>query len=148
MLEALIFKRLSQHLQKNKSIAPEQFRFRKGTNIENAVFTLTDIILTPLNHRQQIVGIFCDLSKAFECINLVILLNTLFYCEIWGTCYCWIKSYHTNRKHKVNVSTQYLGEESSSNWKTIISGVSQSSILGPLLFLVYIWSPVWNISHC
>jgi hypothetical protein len=47
--------------------------FRKGTNIENAVFTLTDIILTSLNHRQQIVGIFCDLSEAFECINLVII---------------------------------------------------------------------------
>lgn len=104
-------------------------------------------ILTPLNHRQQIVGIFCGLSKEFECINLVILLNTLFYYGVWGTCYCWVKSCHTNRKHKVNISTQYLGEESSSNWKTIITGVSQSSILGPLLFLVYIYDLLYGIYH-
>lgn len=58
-----------------KILAPEQCRFRKRTDIENAVFTLTDIMLTSLNHQQQTVGIFCDLSKAFECINLVILLN-------------------------------------------------------------------------
>jgi hypothetical protein len=50
-----MFKRLNQHLQLNKILAPEQFRFRKGTTIENAIFTLTDM-LTSLNHRQQIVG--------------------------------------------------------------------------------------------
>jgi hypothetical protein len=82
VLEALMFKRLNQHLQLNKILAPEQIRFRKGTNIENAVFTLTDILLTSLNHQQQIFGIFCDLYKAFECINLVILLNKLFYCGV------------------------------------------------------------------
>jgi hypothetical protein len=130
-----MFKRLNQRLQSNKILAPEQFRFRKGTNIENAVFTLTDIILTSLNHRQQIVSIFCDVSKAFEYINLVILLNKLFYFGVWGTCYYSIKSCLTNRKQKVNVST-HLGEESSWNWKSIIVGVSQGSISGPLLFLV------------
>ena len=147
VLEALMFERLNQHLQSNKILAPGQFRFRKRTNIENAVFTLTDNILTSLNHWKQIVGIFCDLSNAFECINHVILLNKLFYSWVGGTCYYWIKSCLTNRKQKVNISTHYLGEESSANWKTIVSGVSQGSILGPLLFLVYIRDLLFGIYH-
>jgi hypothetical protein len=52
VLEALMFKRLNQRLQLKKILAPGQFRFRKGTSTENAVFTLTDIILTSLNHRK------------------------------------------------------------------------------------------------
>jgi hypothetical protein len=147
VLEALMFKRLNQHLQLNKILAPGQFRFRKETNIENAVFTLTDIIHTSLNHLKQIVGTFRDLSKAFECINLVILRNKLFYSGVGGTCYYWIKSCLTNRKQTVNTSTHYLGEESSSNWKTIVSGVSQVSILGSLLFLVYIHDLLYGIYH-
>jgi len=59
----------------------------------------------------------------------------------------WIKSCLSNRKQKVNISTQYLGEESSSSWKTIISGVPQGSILGPLLFLVYIHELLNGIYH-
>jgi hypothetical protein len=50
----------NQHLQSNKILPPEQLRLRKGTNIENAIFSLMDIIFTSLNHWQQIVGIFCD----------------------------------------------------------------------------------------
>ena len=71
-------------MQLNKILAPEQFRFRIGTNVENVSFILTDTVLTSLNDWQQGVGIFCDLSKAFYCVNHVILVNKLFHYGVGG----------------------------------------------------------------
>ena len=84
-------------------MALEQFGFRKESNIEKAVFALTDYILTSLNWRQQIGGIFCDLSKAFDCVNHEILLAKLHHFGIRGVVLNWFKTYISNRKqpHKI-----------------------------------------------
>jgi hypothetical protein len=79
ILEKIMPNRLNHHLQMNEILALEQFGFRKGSNIENAVFSLTDSILTALNRRQYVEGIFCDLSKAFDCVNHEIILTKLHY---------------------------------------------------------------------
>jgi hypothetical protein len=84
-----MFKRLEQHLVSNNILATEQFGFRKGAHIENAVFTLTDNILTSLNQHQQVGGIFSDLTKAFDCVNHTILLNKLRYDGIRRNCHHW-----------------------------------------------------------
>jgi hypothetical protein len=74
-----MFKRLEQHLESNHILAAEQFGFRKDISIENAIFTLTNNVLTELNQWHQEGGIFCDLTKAFDCVNPNILLNKLYY---------------------------------------------------------------------
>jgi hypothetical protein len=128
-LETLLFNRLQLHLQSNEIFVPKQFRFRKGINMENAIFTLMDAILISLNHQQQIAGMFCNLSKASDCLNYVILLHKLFHYRVQETCDYWIKLYLTNRKQKVNMSTQNPGAKSSSNWETVNSGVPQDFVL-------------------
>jgi hypothetical protein len=93
------------------------------------------------------VRIFCNLSKALDCVKRVILLNKLFHYRVRGTCDHWFKSYLTNRKQKVVISKQNLGEESFSSWETIINAVPQVSILGPLLFLIYINGILYGLYH-
>jgi hypothetical protein len=78
IVETIMFKRLEQHPESNSILNREQFGFRNGVYIENAIFSLTNNILTSLNQRQQVGGIFCDLTKAFNCVNHTILLNKLY----------------------------------------------------------------------
>jgi hypothetical protein len=120
-----MFKRLEQHLESNNILATEQFGFKKGVHIENAVFTLTDNILTSLNQQPQVGGVVCDLTKAFDCINHTILLNKLHYFGMRGECHTWFKSYLENMKQQVSISPHILENEKSSNWETVNSGVPQ-----------------------
>jgi len=112
ILETIMFNRLFQYVQTNEILAPEQFGFRKGSHREKAIFTLTNNTLTSLNKRELIGGIFCDLTKAFDCVNNEILLAKLQYYGIRGTSYNWFKSYIANRRQKVKVALQTHRQES------------------------------------
>ena len=75
ILERVMLNRLVQHLEVNKILSAAQFGFWKDFHIDDAVFFLLNNIITQLDQRMQVGGIFCDLTKAFDCINHGILLN-------------------------------------------------------------------------
>jgi hypothetical protein len=75
VFKRIIYDRLLQHIEANNILASEQFSFRPSASTGKASFRLIDKILKSLNNRIMVGGIFCDLHKAFNCVNHSILLK-------------------------------------------------------------------------
>jgi hypothetical protein len=89
-----------------------------------------------MNERKVVEGIFCDLQKAFDCVNHDILLTKLEFYVVTGTTLKLINFYLEGRYQKVILDKNL--HNSNSGWGEIWHSVPQGSILGPLLFLLYI----------
>jgi len=70
ILEKIIVKRIQEHVTQYQIVLNEQYGFRRGVSPDNAIYTLIQEILLAMNNKQIVGGIFCDLSKAFDCVNL------------------------------------------------------------------------------
>ena len=89
-----------------------------------------------MNNKSKIGGIFCDLQKAFDCVNHSILLDKLEFYGIEGKFKALIKSYLSDRHQKVILNNNNNNKSnSSSKWELIKNGVPQGSVLGPPTFL-------------
>ena len=97
-----------------------------------ALLDICDQITHQLDSKAFSLGIFIDLSKAFDTIDHNILIAKLENYGVRGIALNWYKSYLTNRKQCVEI------DGNTSTLKSITCGVPQGSILGPLLFLIYI----------
>jgi hypothetical protein len=97
---------------------------------------LTDSIHTALNQPQQVGGIFCDLCKAFDCINNKILIDKLHHYGVHGVNIKRFESYLADRKQGVDIISPSQQQEVSSRWEESKYGIPQGSILGPLLFII------------
>jgi hypothetical protein len=125
VLEKVMYNRLSHYLQTNNILDPEQFGFRKGISTENTAFKPTDSIFKSINQKIHVGGIFCDLAKAFDCVNHEILLTKLHFNGIQGTMVDWFRSYLTGRKQQIEIKPSNATQSTYSNWRTIEHGVLQ-----------------------
>jgi hypothetical protein len=132
ILEKIVANRLIKYLEINNLISPNQFGFRAKHSTVYPMFSLTSAAARALNNKKMFLVLFCDLRKAFETCDINILLKKLSKLGILGCELSWFKSYLTNRKQFVIIN------DAVSDLLDILIGVPQGSILGPLLFLLYI----------
>ena len=132
LFEKIIYSRIYSFAQSHGIINSNQFGFRKSHSTSHAVNYSVKIIDDALREQKHVLGIFVDLSKAFDTIDHKTLLVKLNRYGIRGQAQSLIKSYLSRRTQY----TEVLGEKS--DRLTIEYGVPQGSVLGPLLFLLYI----------
>ena len=132
ILERIVFTRLYDFLLKHKLLHDSQYGFRQNFSTDMAIIELQDRIIRELNNGKEVLAVFMDLSKAFDALSHKILLQKLPYYGVRGVCHNWFVSYLSNRQQ----FTVY--DSLNSSFRTINTGVPQGSILGPLLFLIYI----------
>ena len=132
ILEKLMYKSLIDYIHKNWILTDCQYGFRSNVSTNYAIIELVDKITKAIENNEFTVGIFLDLSKAFDTVNHDILLSKLYFYGIRGSCHAWIKDYLSNRKQIVKYNQIRSSE------RLISCGVPQESVLGPLLFLIYI----------
>ena len=124
--------RLTNFLNRHRLLSDQQYGFRQNLSTDFALLELSDKIAEAIDRKKFMIGIFVDLSKAFDTLNHNILLQKLISYGIRGSVNDWFRSYLEDREQFV------LLNDVSSNKRKITTGVPQGSILGPLLFLVYI----------
>ena len=130
--EKLMHSRVLDFLDKNNSLFENQYGFRPGRSCEHALLNAQNSILHSLNKNQVSLLLLLDYSKAFDLLDHDTLLCKLEHYGIRGIAKEWFKSYLSNRKQFVSINGTY------SDSKSIDYGVPQGSILGPLLFVIYI----------
>lgn len=132
ILEKILNKRLVGYLETNNIIADNQYGFRKGKSTEDAVLHLTEIVTRNLNSKLKTIGLFLDLSKAFDTVSIPLLLNKLSDIGIRGIVHDIFKSYLSNRSQRVII------DDIVSRDTELTFGVPQGSVLGPTLFIIYV----------
>jgi hypothetical protein len=132
ILEKIVATRLTDFLSINNLLSPNQFGFRPSHSTSHPMTLLLNKISEAQNAKKHSLIIFCDLKKAFDTCNHRILLTKLHDLGIRNMELNWFSSYLSDRKQFVTI------DEKNSKLLTISTGVPQGSILGPLLFLLYI----------
>ena len=141
IFEKTLYTRLYSFFELSKVINQNQFGFRKNHSTVHALMKLTDQIYKALDNHQYACGVFLDLQKAFDTVEHSILLEKLSHYGIRGVVNNLINSYLTDHSQSVSI------KGARSRIKKVIHGVPQGSVLGPLLFLIYINDMQHAIRH-
>ena len=132
VLEKIVSLKLVNHLEYHKLISPRQFGFQRNKNTEHNLLNVVNFISKALNEGEYCIGIFLDLRKAFDVCDHEILFKKLKHKGVTGKTLDWFRSYLSGRRQVVEVNGHKSKQEE------IDMSVIQGSILGPILFLIYI----------
>ena len=132
IFENLIFKRMESFIAQHNMLSPSQYGFRKTFSTQHAILDIVSTIQTNMDQRLFSCGVFIDLKKAFDTVDHKILLHKLDHYGFRGVINKWFSSYLQGRTQTTQIAS-YISARND-----ITCGVPQGSVLGPLLFLIYI----------
>ncbi|KAJ4431967.1 hypothetical protein ANN_20576 [Periplaneta americana] len=141
-LERIIHKQLSDYLIEFNLLDPLQSGFRNGHSTSTALLNVTEDIRAAMDKRQATVLVLLDYSKAFDSVDFDLLLTKLQTLHLSDSAITWMYSYLTGRQQRVVSNNRF------SSWRTVDTGVPHGSVLGPLLFSIYINGISNSFKHC
>ena len=119
-------------MTKNGVLNHCQSGFRRNHSTATTLIDVSDYILNNMNKGLITGALFLDLKKAFDTVDYDILLQKLYNNGVTGNTLNWFKSYLSDRMQTVNINSTL------SDFKNVNIGIPQGSILGPLLFIIYV----------
>ena len=132
VIEKVVHNQIYNYFVQHNYLSASQYGFRHAHSTEHAILEIVDRITQNLDQGHTPLAVFLNLSKAFDTLNIDILLDKLKYYGIRNTANDWFGSYLTNRPHFVEF------DNNRSSTKYLSLGVPQGSVLGPLLFTIYV----------
>lgn len=132
LLEKIVYKQVLNHVISNSILINNQSAFRGKHSCESALQLTVNRIKTDIDNNKYVVGVFLDLKRAFETIDRDVLLHKLQTYGITGGVLDWFRDYLRSRGQRVQFNNSLSGEAENG------IGVPQGSILGPLLFILYL----------
>ena len=132
IFEKILSLQIHEYFQSKHLYYEHQYGFIKNRSTEQAALELIDRVITEIDKGEIPFNIYIDLSKAFDTLDHAILMDKLYYYGVQGTSLDLLRNYLVKRKQYVQIG------EVKSDITYLSTGVPQGSILGPLLFIIYI----------